>query len=134
VLCRSAIVVLILAGTAMALMTFPGARQVGASLLALILGTVFLHLDFAMPLEPLRAELQRVVENAPEWDGRVCGLQVTDSSERTMQARILVSAASAGQAFDLRCHVREQLIAFVAREYPQFLPRLRGLDPEPSGA
>jgi small-conductance mechanosensitive channel len=90
-----------------------------------ILGTVFLYLDFATPVAPLRAELKRLVEGAPEWDGRVCGLHVTDASERAMQIRILVSAGSAGKAFDLRCKVRESMLAFVAREYPDCLPRIR---------
>lgn len=47
-----------------------------------LLGSVFLWLDYGMPLEPLRAELQRLCDTAPEWDGRVCVLQVTDTSDR----------------------------------------------------
>ena len=62
---------------------------------------------------------------APEWDGRVCVVQVTDATERAMQVRILVSGASSGDAFDLRCQVRERLLAFLAREYPDSLPRVR---------
>jgi small-conductance mechanosensitive channel len=90
-----------------------------------ILGTVFLWVDYGMPLEPLRAELARVCKDAPEWDGRVCLVQVTDTSERAMQLRVLVSAADSGKAWDLRCRVREALIAWMQRAYPQHLPRLR---------
>jgi small-conductance mechanosensitive channel len=210
VLARSAMVVVLLAGMAMALMTFPGARQVGASLLASagvlgiigglaarpvfsnliaglqlalaqpirlddvlivqgewgrveeitgtyvvlriwderrliiplqwfienpfqnwtrssaqILGTVFLNVDYSLPLDALRAEAKRVVEQQPEWDGRVFVVQVTDATERTMQVRILVSSADSGRAFDLRCKVREGLIAWIAREHPDCLPKLR---------
>ena len=64
---------------------------------------------------------------SPEWDRRVCAVQVTDASERTMQLRVLVSAERFGQAFDLRCKVREALIAFLAREYPQSLPVVRNI-------
>jgi hypothetical protein len=78
-----------------------------------------------MPLEPLRAELRRVCEASREWDRRVCLIQVTDTSERAMQLRALVSAADAGRAWDLRCIVREALVAYMQREWPQFLPRLR---------
>lgn len=85
-------------------------------------------------MEPLRAEAQRVVEAAPEWDRRVCSLVVIDTTERTMKIRILLSAASSGQAFDLGCKVREALIAFVAREYPDCLPRTRWLDPQEARA
>jgi small-conductance mechanosensitive channel len=90
-----------------------------------ILGTVFLWVDYGMPLEPLRAELRRICEAAPEWDRRVCAIQVTEASEEAMQLRALVSSADASRNWDLRCHVREKLIEFIRREYPAFLPRLR---------
>jgi small-conductance mechanosensitive channel len=90
-----------------------------------ILGTVFLWVDYGLPLAPLRAELDRVVHAAPEWDKRVVVLQVTDADARTMQLRILVSSKDSGLNFDLRCRVREALIDFLRREYPKYLPRTR---------
>lgn len=90
-----------------------------------ILGTVFIWVDYTLPLDPLRVEAQRVCETLSEWDGRLCKVEITDANERGMQVRILVSAASSGLAWDLRCKLREALIAFVAREYPDALPRLR---------
>jgi small-conductance mechanosensitive channel len=90
-----------------------------------ILGTAFLWVDYGMPLQPLRDELRRVCEGAAQWDRRVAIIQVTDASEQAMQLRVLVSAADAGRAWELRCLVRERLIDFVRREWPQFLPRLR---------
>lgn len=90
-----------------------------------ILGTVFLWVDYGAPVDALRAELKRVCEASPAWDRRVCLIQVTDASERAMQLRVLVSAADAGRAWDLRCAVREALIAFLREHHPQFLPRLR---------
>lgn len=96
-----------------------------------ILGTAFLWVDYAMPLDPLRAELERVCRAAPQWDGRVCLIQVTDTSERAMQIRCLVSAADAGRAWDLRCLVRERLVDFMRAEFPQFLPRVRVLQESP---
>jgi small-conductance mechanosensitive channel len=91
-----------------------------------ILGTAFLWVDYAMPVDPLRAELERVCRAAPQlWDGRVCLIQVTDTSERAMQLRCLVSAVDAGRAWDLRCLVRERLLDFMRREFPQFLPAVR---------
>ena len=99
-----------------------------------ILGTAFLWVDYAMPVDPLRAELERVCRAAPQlWDGRVCLIQVTDTSERAMQLRCLVSAVDAGRAWDLRCLVRERLLDFMRREFPQFLPRLR-VQQAPAGA
>ena len=90
-----------------------------------ILGTVFLYVDYGLPLAPLREELDRLVHGAPEWDKRVFVLQLTDADQRTMQLRILVSSKNSGLNFDLRCRVREGLIDFLQRNYPQHLPRLR---------
>ncbi|NML31259.1 mechanosensitive ion channel family protein [Paraburkholderia antibiotica] len=90
-----------------------------------IIGTVFLFVDYRMPLAPLREELARLVENAPEWDRRVQVLQVVDCTERAMQLRALVSAPDSGLAWDLRCRVREGLLDFIQRHYPEYLPRAR---------
>lgn len=90
-----------------------------------LLGTAFLYVDYAVPVEPLRAELLRIVQQSPLWDRRVCGLQVTNLTDRAMELRCLVSAASSSACFDLRCLVREQMITFLKENYPQALPTLR---------
>lgn len=92
---------------------------------AALLGDAFLWLDYRTPMEPLRAELQRICETDPRWDGRVCVAQVVDTDPKAMKVRCLVSAANSGDAFDLRCAVRERLLDFLQREHPQSLPRLR---------
>lgn len=102
-----------------------------------LIGTVFLWVDYAMPLAPLREALQRACASSPDWDGRLALLQVTEAGERAMRLRALVTAADGPKAWDLRCHVREQLVAFMQREYPQHLPRLRAeatLNPPPAHA
>lgn len=90
-----------------------------------LIGTVFWWVDYRMPLQPIRDEIKRVCEGAPEWDGRLAMLQVTDSNERAIQLRALVTAPDAPRAWDLRCRVREAVIDLIQREYPQYLPRLR---------
>ena len=90
-----------------------------------LLGTVFLYVDYTVPLEALRSELARVVSGTPLWDGKVNALQVTDSTERSMEIRILVSAANSPAAWDLRVYVREKMIDYLQREYPHALPRIR---------
>jgi small-conductance mechanosensitive channel len=90
-----------------------------------LLGTVFLWVDYGMPVDPLREELRRICEASPDWDRRIAQIEVTEAGERAVQLRVLVSAADASRAWDLRCHVRERLIDYVRREHPQFLPRLR---------
>ena len=92
---------------------------------ASILGTVFLWLDFSVPVAKVRAEFERVTAASTRWDRRVCVLHVTDANDKGMQLRLLVSAVDSGTAFDLRCEIREAMIAFVAANYPDSLPRLR---------
>lgn len=91
-----------------------------------ILGSVLLWFDYGLPLEPLRAEMERLCTASGDWDGRVMVMQVVDSNEKAMQVRALMSSANSSKSFDLRCAVREGLIAFVRREFPEFLPRMRG--------
>ena len=90
-----------------------------------LLCTVSLHLDYTVPVAPLRGELTRILQQSRYWDGRVNVLQVTDSKEHTVEVRALASAADASLAWDLRCEVREQLVSFVQRDYPGSLPRIR---------
>lgn len=92
---------------------------------AQLLGTVFLYVDYTVPVQAVRQELQRVLEGTDLWDHQTWGLQVTDSKERTVELRALMSAADAGKAWDLRCLVREKMIDFLQREYPDALPRVR---------
>jgi small-conductance mechanosensitive channel len=90
-----------------------------------LLGTAFLWLDYRAPIVAIRAELERICKGETLWDGRVCVTQVTETSEHTLQVRLLVSARNSGDAFDLRCIVRERMLDFLAREHPQALPRTR---------
>jgi small-conductance mechanosensitive channel len=90
-----------------------------------VLGSVILHLDYSAPVEELRAEAERIIAGSPNWDREDWVLQVTDTTPSTMEVRILASAADAGLAFDLRCEIREKLLAYLVREHPSALPRLR---------
>ena len=90
-----------------------------------IIGSVFLYLDYNVPLEALRAEMQRILDNSKLWDGKVASLQVTDTKQHTIEVRIIVSARDAGQSWDLRCELREQLIKYLQQHYPESLPRIR---------
>jgi small-conductance mechanosensitive channel len=90
-----------------------------------LIGSVFLWVDYRMPLAPLRTELQRLCEASVHWDKRLAKIQVTEAGPHAMQLRCLVTSASASASWDLRCEVREGLLDFVQREYVQFLPRQR---------
>jgi small-conductance mechanosensitive channel len=90
-----------------------------------ILGTVFIWADYRLPLDPVRKEAERICRNSPDWDGVLCLIEVTDTNERAMQFRVLVSAIDSPRAWNLRCQIREGLIHFIQREYPEYLPRVR---------
>jgi len=98
-----------------------------------IIGAVVLRRDYTVPIDDLRAELTRLLEGHPKWDGRVNVLQVIDSASDSMVLRALVSAGTSPAAWDLRCDVREGLIGYVRREHPGALPRLRAEVGEPRG-
>jgi small-conductance mechanosensitive channel len=92
---------------------------------AAIIGSVMLYLDYTAPVERIRTRAKDFVTQSKLWNGQVFNVQVTEARSDTMELRILVSANSAGDAFDLRCEVREKLLDFLQREHPHALPRGR---------
>ncbi|MGN9777299.1 mechanosensitive ion channel family protein [Micromonospora sp. H33] len=92
---------------------------------AAVLGTAEFDVDWSVPVQAMREELRRLVENSELWDGRVCVLQVTDATGGMIKVRALVSAADAGSLWDLRCLVREHLVGWVRDHRPTAMPRMR---------
>lgn len=92
---------------------------------ASLIGTSFIYVDYRAPVGIIRDKLNEIVKASKLWDGKVVSLQVTEAKERTIELRCLMSASSAGNAFDLRCEVREKLIDFLQREHPEALPTQR---------
>jgi small-conductance mechanosensitive channel len=92
---------------------------------AALLGTVELDVDWRVPVDELRGQLKTVVEGSELWDGRTAILQVTDAVNSLVRLRVLVSAEDSGTLFDLRCLVREAMVTFLQRAYPEALPRQR---------
>ena len=84
-----------------------------------LIGTVDLCLDYHAPIGELRKELKRLLDNNPKWDRKVCGLQVTDMKQTTVELRVLVSSTDPGKLFDLRCEIREGLVEFLRRNHPE---------------
>lgn len=90
-----------------------------------IIGSVFLYVDYTVPMEEVRQELYNILEKSPYWDKKVKVLQVTNTTEHTVELRALMSAADSPTAWNLRCEVREKLIEFLQKKYPKSLPRTR---------
>jgi small-conductance mechanosensitive channel len=90
-----------------------------------ILGSVFFYADYSVPIEEIRAETKRLVESNPNWDKKFWNVQVTEATDRAVQVRVLVTASDSGKAWNMRCEIREALIAFLQKNHPGSLPRVR---------
>jgi len=90
-----------------------------------LIGTVFFYADFLIPVEEVRAEVQRVVHASKLWDKRVFVVQVTDFRTDCVEIRILASAETSPMLFDLRCEIREKILLFFQNRYPSAFPRVR---------
>lgn len=95
-----------------------------------ILGTVTLRARHGIPVDEVRTELQRLVHGDPRWDGRVAQVQMTEAAEHSIELRILISARDASAAWDLRCHLREHLVTWLAQRPDATLPVLRLANPQ----
>jgi small-conductance mechanosensitive channel len=89
------------------------------------IGPVTLNVDYTTPVDRVRQKAEEIVRASPLWDGNLVKLHVTDADAQSMQLRVIASARSSGDAFELRCELREKLIDFLQRELPLALPRQR---------
>ncbi len=96
-----------------------------------LIGAVLLDVDYTTPVDRVRAKAEEIAKASPLWDGGLIKVQITDSDAETMELRVIVTARTSGDAFNLRCELREKLIAYLQAELPGSLPRRRH---ETSGA
>ncbi|UQR66779.1 mechanosensitive ion channel family protein [Bradyrhizobium sp. C-145] len=94
---------------------------------ASLIGVIALHVDYRADVARIRGWLEEAVKQSKLWDGAVVNLQVVDADSRTIELRALVSARNAPQSWDLRCEIREKLVAFIRDEMPEALPRERAI-------
>jgi len=92
---------------------------------AALIGTAMLYVDHTAPIDRLRAKLEEIARDSTLWDGKVVNLAVTDVTAQVLEVRCLVSGRNAPTTFDLRCEVREKMMAFLRDELPEALPRQR---------
>ncbi len=91
-----------------------------------LIGVVFFHADYRLPVAKAREQLEAILKEDERWDERAFGLVVTDANERTIQVRCTMSAADASTAWDLRCAVREKMIAWLTElDDGRYLPVMR---------
>ncbi|MDX1761811.1 MAG: mechanosensitive ion channel [Christiangramia sp.] len=90
-----------------------------------ILGTVYIYADYALPFDAIRKEQTRLLNSTDLWDGNVNVMQVTNATEKSVEIRVLVSAKDSPTAWDLRVYLREKLLEFIQKNYPESLPKAR---------
>lgn len=102
-----------------------------------LVGTVELDVDWSVPVDGLRRELDRLLADTDLWDGRSSSIQVTEATGGLVRVRAVASAASAPILWDLRCYLREGLVTWI-QQTRSGLPRTRvervsdtALPPEP---
>jgi len=84
-----------------------------------IIGSVFIYTDYTISFDALREELTRLLNGSELWDKNVNVLQVTGSKETTLEIRILVSAKNSPTAWNLRVYIREKMIEYIQKNYPE---------------
>ena len=89
-----------------------------------LLGTVEIDVDWTVPMDDLRTEMNRLLSQTDLWDQRVGVIQMTDATGGLIRVRALASAVSAPILWDLRCYLREGLITWLL-EAESGLPRTR---------
>lgn len=90
-----------------------------------LLGTAYIYTDFNVDVNNLRNHFETLLTGHSLWDGKVAVLQVTDLKEQTMEIRCLMSCRNAGQAFDLRCYIREEMMNYIRKNHPDSLSKSR---------
>ncbi|MCF7799059.1 mechanosensitive ion channel family protein [Candidatus Woesearchaeota archaeon] len=90
-----------------------------------IWGTTEFYVDYSMSIDAMRKQLTTILKKTNLWDGKINSVQVTETNDKTMKVRALMSAKNSGDAWDLRCKVREEMIRFLQEKHPEKLPRLR---------
>lgn len=90
-----------------------------------VLGTVFLDVDWRVPVGQVRSEFDSYLTTNPLWDKRVSSVLVTDARQGFVTLRFLVSASDSSEQWDLRCQVREHMISWLQKNHPEALPTSR---------
>ena len=88
-------------------------------------GPVFLHLDPASEIAPIRAEFERFTKDHALFDGRNIAMVMTDIYPESVALRLSVSANTIGDLFALRCDVREHMMEWLRVNQPDALIRHR---------
>jgi small-conductance mechanosensitive channel len=88
-------------------------------------GTVFIDVDWTVPIARMRAELEAALAETPLWDGRTGSLNVADATGGQVRIRIDLSAKDTSSLFGLNAYVRERMVTYLQEQGGTGLPRQR---------
>ena len=92
---------------------------------ARIMGTVYMDLDWRVPIAQVREKFAEILATTDLWDRRVSSVLVTGAEGGFVTVRFLVSSKDSDQQWALRCLVREEMVSWLQREHPEALPYTR---------
>ena len=69
----------------------------------------------------IRAAFLERLRAHPKWDERKGSLQATNSTVDTLELRLVMSAVDPANLFDLRCDLREAMLAWLHVTQPEMI-------------
>jgi small-conductance mechanosensitive channel len=90
-----------------------------------LIGSIFIYTDYTMPVDELRTEFLKILQETDLWDGNIANVQVTNATSQSLEVRFLVSANDSPILWDLRVFVRERLVKYLQLNHPDKLPKTR---------
>lgn len=95
-----------------------------------ILGTASIFVDYAAPVDKIRTEFNRLISAHPLWDKEAKALEVVNATEKVLELRCLMGANTSGDAWQMRCYIRENLVKYIQENHPEALPKVRATNME----
>jgi hypothetical protein len=90
---------------------------------AKLLAPVEIFVDYAIPFDKLRDAFRELCEANDKWDGRVCRVELIETTDKALKVRGIASVDVAPKAWDLRSELREGWVRFVqGLEDGRYLP------------
>lgn len=91
-----------------------------------ITAKVVFPLDWQVPIPEMREEAGRIITSSEHWDGRKWSCQVVDIAETgEIMVRVVASASHTDTQWFISCEIREHMVAWLAENCPESLPRKR---------
>lgn len=84
-------------------------------------GKVHLFVNYSVSIEALREALKEILQASEKWDRKTASLNVVEAKPNQMELQFLMSANDQIELWQLRCEVREKLIAYIKTHFPDAL-------------